>query len=137
MLPSGTAPTNDEVAEGLTRQTKALQDASLRGFESDHALWTKGAISLETLCVRAGDAFDECATATFEALRAAGTAADDENAPKWMRQHYRRALLSVAHAIRDAIADSTARHTVAQTLQTRMLRAESRFRQLIEEPPGR
>lgn len=137
MLTSGTTPASDEVTAELTRQTEALRGKSLRTVQSDQSLWTTGAISLETLCSRAGDAFDACARATFDALRGVENPPDAADAPKWMRQHYRRAVIGVAHAIRDAIGDSNARHAVAQTLQTRMLRAETRFRELIDEPPSR
>lgn len=128
MLNSGPVPANDEVAAGLRRQTEALKERALATVGADHRLWAAGKISLDTLCIRAGDAFDACADAIFDAVHALPPG----EAPASLRQQYRRAVLGAAHAIRDAITDSTARHAVAQTLQTRMLHVESRSRKMID-----
>ena len=137
MPSSSTVPLADEVKARLQRETETLRDAALNTVHAQYNLWSTGAVSLDTLCSRAGDAFDQYAAAAFAALLRSGAPSDAEASPNWMREYYRRAIVTVAHAIRDTIAESSPRHAVAQTLQTRMLRAETRFRQLIDEPPGR
>jgi hypothetical protein len=126
-------PAPDEVQADLLRQTEALREVSLEKVRSGYGLWVAGAVPLEKLCSEAGNAFEEY-TVAFEALLGNASPGVQDHAVKWMREHYRQAILTHAHAIRDVIGDSTARHAVAQILQTRMLRTESRFRKLIDEP---
>lgn len=134
MNPSGTVPPLDEVASRLARQNAALLEVHLEKVRLVYGSWTDGKVSLDALCATAGDEFDEYAVAAFEALLTGPGPADTADAAKWMREHYRRRIVGAAQAIRDVFTESSARHAAAQILQTRMLRAEARFRHLIDEP---
>jgi hypothetical protein len=95
--------------------------------------WTAGRIPLTRLCSDAGDALQDYASETLDALvGSANGNRDPEEPASWVLDAYHEGISRAGVAMRDAIADSNARHAVAQTLQERMLRAEACLRQVIE-----
>jgi hypothetical protein len=99
---------------------------------SAYAAWAAGRVSLERLCNDAGDALQEYASETLDALVGGNATRERPDLPPWVVGAYDQSISRAGAAMRDAVADSTARHAVAQTLQERMLRAESCFRQVID-----
>jgi hypothetical protein len=72
----------------------------------------------------AGSGLERYAAELLEALTRAADGPPDEQAGEWVRQQYHERLASLGTAVRDLIAESTLRHTVAQALQLKMLEAE-------------
>lgn len=99
---------------------------------SAYTAWAAGRVSLERLCSDAGDALQEYASETLDALVGSNGNRDRAEPAPWVLEFYDQSISRAGAAMRDAVADSTARHAVAQTLQERMLRAESCLRQLID-----
>ena len=87
--------------------------------------WLAGRLSLARLCAGAGDALHEYASETLSALLTSSGRYGRRTAP-WVLEAYVKAIGHTAVAMRDTITDSEARHAVAHTLQTRLLREESR-----------
>jgi hypothetical protein len=98
--------------------------------------WEAGRISLARLCSEAGTALQDYASETLDALLGGTNASREPKPAAWILDAYHEGISRAGVAIRDAIADSTARHAVAQTLQERMLRAESVVRQVINASPA-
>lgn len=95
--------------------------------------WAAGRIPLTRLCSDAGDALQDYASETLDALVGSGNGNREPEEPaSWVLDAYHDGISRAGVAMRDAIADSTARHAVAQTLQERMLRAEAYLRQVID-----
>lgn len=93
--------------------------------------WVAGEISLTQLASDIGDVIDAHAVEAVETAEREIAACAEPGPYRWVIEDYAEALSRIGAAIREMIADSTARHAVLQTLQTRVLEAESRVRRRI------
>lgn len=100
----------------------------LDNVRARHEDWAAGKIPLETLSRDAGDAFEAYAAEGFDAILRGNPS---EEPPACLVESYYEGIAALGAAIRDAVLDASARHTVAQVLQERLLRAEIRLRQLM------
>lgn len=98
--------------------------------------WQAGRIPLARLCTDAGDALQQYASETLDAFLTAGQTSRELEPSVWVLEAYHDGISRAGIAIRDAIADTTARHAVAQTLQERLLRAESQLRFVVNSSPA-
>jgi hypothetical protein len=87
----------------------------------------------EALCVRVGAVFDDYCDGLLDGLRNAVLPVDAADAG-WVRDHYVPQLLEFATSLRDAIADRTARHAAAQSIQCKVLEHERNLRFLLDSP---
>ena len=60
---------------------------------------------------------------------------DDEH--EWVRRHYLPLVIEFGTAVRDAIADPTSRHAVAQTIQCKILEHERHLRIMLDAMAGK
>ena len=107
----------------ILRRSTYLDTISLR-----YRRWTAGEISLSQLASDIGDVIDAHAVEAVETAERAIAAGSEPGPYRWVIEDYAEALNRIGAAIREMIADSTARHAVLQTLQTRVLEAEFRVR---------
>jgi hypothetical protein len=115
----------------LLRADAIRRRAYVAKVQAAYDAWVEGRVSLARLCSDAGDALQDYASETLDALvgTANGSPDPEEPAP-WVPDAYHEGISRAGVAMRDAIADSTARHAVAQTLQERMFRAEAVLREV-------
>jgi hypothetical protein len=83
------------------------------------------------LCSRVGVFFDEYCGGLLAALRNAVQSLDAAEAA-WVRDHYIAQIVNFATALRDSIADRTARHAAAQLIQCKVLEHERHLRLVLE-----
>lgn len=125
---------NDDLSN--LKAAQAELDASRRRqsverFSQLYRAWTAEKQPVTSLCSQAGDVLEDYAIETLGALvRAAAAVPQTAAVTTWIVEQYHSGIGAVGAAIRDAIEDSTTRHAVAQTLQARLLHAESRLRVL-------
>jgi hypothetical protein len=120
----------------LLRVDAARRRAYVDKVRRTYHAWEAGRISLARLCSEAGTALQDYASETLDALLGGANAGREPGPSAWVLDAYHEGISRAGAAIRDAIADSTARHAVAQTLQERMLRAESLVRHVINSSPA-
>jgi hypothetical protein len=121
---------SDDVKARLGPQNLELREDALRALRLNYADWREGRVSLEAACASAGQALDRYADATLETLLSSSDATRQPQPPRSVSEHYREAVGSFAKDIRDVFADARGGHAVAQVLQTLLLRAETRLRNL-------
>jgi len=83
------------------------------------------------LCSRVGVFFDEYCGGLLAAFRNAVQSLDAAEAA-WVRDHYIAQIVNFATALRDSIADRTARHAAAQLIQCKVLEHERHLRLVLE-----
>jgi hypothetical protein len=113
---------------GLARQRAA---ELLGGFATGVELGE----TLPALSSRASDILDAyCEGLLGGFLTAVVPAGDEEH--DWVRRHYLPLVIEFGTAVRDAIADPTSRHAVAQTIQCKILEHERHLRIMLDERAG-
>jgi hypothetical protein len=114
----------------LLRADAARRRVFVHKVRRTYIAFQVGRIPLAKLCSDAGSALQDYAAETLDALLGAiGTR--EAELTSWALDVYHDGISQAGVAMRDAVADPAARHAVAQTLQERMLRAESRLYQTI------
>jgi hypothetical protein len=117
----------------LLRADAIRRRAYVAKVRSTYDAWAAGRVSLARLCSDAGDALQDYASETLDALAGSANGSRDPEEPaRWVLDAYHKGISRAGVEMRDAIADSNARHAVAQTLQERMLRAEGVMRNVID-----
>ena len=102
----------------------------LRAFLSD----VEAGNALPALSARASLVVDSyCDGLLGELMTAVVPVCDDEH--EWVRRHYLPLVIEFGTAVRDAIADPTSRHAVAQTIQCRILEHERQLRTATDLHP--
>jgi hypothetical protein len=97
-------------------------------FRPRYRDWAAGKLTLSALCEEAGKALDGYAVETLDSLASVAAVLQPSDAvTTWMLQRYGEAISGIGAALRDEVLDLPARHRVTQTLQTRLLLAESRI----------
>ena len=99
----------------------------LTSFSADHV----ADVGTEVLCARVGALFENYC-AVLDGLQNAVLPVDAEEA-RWVHDHYVPLMVEFATALRDAIADSKARHAAAQLIQCKVLEHERQLR-TVREP---
>ena len=123
----------EPLQERLLRADANRRRVYVAKVQTTYDAWAAGQIPLSRLCRDAGDALQDYASETLDALvGCANGSRDTEEPAPWVLDAYDEGISRAGIAMRDTIADSTARHAVAQTLQERTLRAESQLRQVID-----
>jgi len=87
----------------------------------------------DVLCARVGALFDDYCGGLLAALRNAVVSLDGAEA-RWVRDHYIPLVVKFATALRDSIADRSARHAAAQLIQCKLLEHERQVRLVLESP---
>ncbi len=112
---------------GLARQRAAeLLSAFASGVEAGDTLALAGCAS-ERLDAYCEGLLDDFLTAV--------PAGDEEH--DWVRRHYLPLVIEFGTAVRDAIADPTSRHAVAQTIQCKILEHERHLRLMLDGRAGK
>jgi hypothetical protein len=119
---------SDDLKARLGLQNLALRDEALEAIRLNYEDWRAGKVPLDALCARAGHELDRYAAATLDTLLSSNDTSGQAQPTRSVSEHYRDAVGSLARAIRDVFADARGRHAVAQVLQTLVLRAETRLR---------
>ena len=88
-------------------------------------------VGTDVLCARVGAVFEEYCAALLDGLQSAVLPVDATEA-QWVRDHYVPMMVEFATALRDAIADSKARHAAAQLIQCKVLEHERQVRIVLE-----
>jgi hypothetical protein len=123
----------ESLQKRLLRADAIRRRAYVAKVQAMYDAWVAGRVSLARLCSDAGDALQDYASETLDALvGSANGSRDPEEPAPWVLDAYQEGISCAGVGMRDVIADSTARHAVAQTLQERMLRAETILRQVID-----
>ena len=117
----------EPLQERLVRVDAVRRHLYLDKVRRSQAAWMAGRIPLTSLCNAAGNALQAYASETLSALLNTSGGNHERRTAPWVREAYLEAISNAAVAMRDTITDSEARHAVAQTLQARLLRAESQF----------
>jgi hypothetical protein len=112
----------------LGLQNLALRDEALAAIRLNYEDWRGGQVSLEAACAAAGQALDRYAATTLETLLSSTDSKGQRQSAGSVSEHYREAVGSFAREIRGVFADARGGHAVAQVLQTLLLRAETRLR---------
>ena len=94
--------------------------------------WVEGRVTIDQLCADARDAMETYVLDTLAAFFPPLSVAPGIEPAAELVDQFHDAVSRTAHGVRDAIADSQARHAVAQILQTSVLDAESYLRHLSE-----
>ena len=125
----------------LIRADAIRRRAYVAKVRATYDAWVVGRVSLSRLRGDAGDALQDYAAETLDAFVGSSNGGREPEDPLWVVDAYHEGISRAGIEMRDAIADSTARHAVAQTLQERMLRAEACLREVIDStqaaPPQR
>jgi hypothetical protein len=79
------------------------------------------------VCAGVGALFEEYCAALLDSFQNAVLPVDAAEA-QWVRDHYVPLMVEFATALRDAIADSKARHAAAQLIQCKVLEHERQLR---------
>jgi hypothetical protein len=87
------------------------------------------------LAARIDGVLDDYCGALLEELRRAVDGIDSAEAA-WLRQHYLRLIVDFATGVRDAISDSTLRHSAAQVIQCKVLEHERNLRIALDTHGG-
>ena len=132
----------EPLQERLLRADAIRRRAYVAKVREAYFAWAAGGVSLSRLCSDAGDALQDYAAETLDAFVGSSNGSrESEDPASWVLDAYHEGISRAGIEMRDAIADSTARHAVAQTLQERMLRAEACLREVIDStqaaPPQR
>jgi hypothetical protein len=88
-----------------------------------------------TLSARISGILDDYCSALLADLRRAVEQIDVREAT-WLRQHYLRLIVDFATGLRDAIVDSTMRHSAAQVIQCKVLEHERNLRVALDSHGG-
>jgi hypothetical protein len=94
--------------------------------------WEDGHVTLEHLCAEAREAMETYVLDTLDSVFGPLAIAPGEQPPAALVEQFHQSVAQAAHSVRDVIADSQARHAVAQILQTSVLHAESYLRHMAE-----
>lgn len=92
--------------------------------------------TLPALSARASDLLDAYCDGLLGGLLTAVVPAGDEE-HDWVRRHYLPLVIEFGTAVRDAIADPTSRHAVAQTIQCKILEHERHLRIMLDAMAGK
>jgi hypothetical protein len=92
----------------------------------------RGGATAGELSLYAAAAFQAYAETLLRALMAAASRREGEDVEAWVRRQFHDGLDGAGTPLREAVADSPHRHTVAQGLQQKMFEAELMLRRALK-----
>jgi hypothetical protein len=92
----------------------------------------RGGATAGELSLYAAAAFQAYAETLLRALMAAASRREGNDVEAWVRRQFHDGLDSAGTPLREAVADSPHRHTVAQGLQQKMFEAELMLRRALK-----
>jgi len=116
-------------------ETYLISQAQARGAELIAGFASGQPTEATSMAARIDRVLDDYCGALLEELRRAVDRIDAAEAA-WLRQHYLRLIVDFATGLRDAISDSTLRHSAAQVVQCKVLEHERNLRIALDTHGG-